>query len=466
MSRRPGGRHRAMRVLHLVHGFPPRSTAGVEVYTARLAGAQAQGGDDARVLTAVHDLGARTGTVRRRSLGELPVFELVNGCDHPGFEATYADPDVTRGCAAVLDEVRPDVVHVQHLQNLSVEIVEQARSRGAVVVMTLHDHWLSCPRDGLRMRADGTLCEVVDHEVCARCLGDSPHVVPPAQRRLQVAARFVGAGGLLHVLHDAAPHSADRVLRLLRRLPRRGPLLEARDLDRRAAHLRAALDGLDAVVAPTRFVARTARRFGVHESKLRHIPHGVDLAPRLRSGPPRRFGYVGGLSAHKGVHVLIEAFRSVAGEDLRLQVHGDPAVHPDYSARLRSLARGDQRIAFCGPFAEGQQARVFAELDVAVVPSLWWENSPFALIEARASGARVVASRTGGLPELLPDGAGQLVPPGDPSELSRALEREAARSPTEVPRPRALAEELADLRALYASLRGRPSSLATETAAS
>jgi glycosyltransferase involved in cell wall biosynthesis len=153
------------------------------------------------------------------------------------------------------------------------------------------------------------------------------------------------------------------------------------------------------------------------------------------------------------VHVLIEAFRRLERLDVSLTVHGDPAVHPDYAASLRRLAAGDARVRFAGPFAEGAQGDVMAGLDVVVLPSLWWENSPFTLLEARASGAWVVASRTGGVPELLPEAAGRLVPPGDVKALRAALEDAAAGEALSPPLPpRSLEEEADELESLYGEL--------------
>jgi glycosyltransferase involved in cell wall biosynthesis len=222
------------------------------------------------------------------------------------------------------------------------------------------------------------------------------------------------------------------------------------------------MEHVDVFVAPTGFVEARTLELGISPERVRRIPHGTHLPPAARAVPRRRFGYVGGLAEHKGVHVLIEAFRGLSGSDRSLEVYGHPAVHPEYAARLRELAVGDRRISFRGPFPEGEQSAVMDGLDVVVVPSLWWENSPFTLLEARASGAWVVASDTGGMPELLPAGAGRLVPPGDAQALREALEEAASSQvlPTPVP-PRTLAEEAAELDVLYRELcSGRPSASA------
>ena len=446
-----------MRVLQVVHAFPPRSTAGVEVYTARISRALARRGHDVRVLSAVHDLAATTGAVRERLYGELRVVEVVNVRERSGLASTYADPEVTRGALAALAAFAPEVVHVQHLLDLSVELVREARRAGAPVLLTLHDYWLSCPRDGLRRRADGVVCESVDHAVCATCLRDSPYLAPALQRGALGLARKAGLGRLVHRIHDRAPGLAAGALRAVRALSPDGHAERRSSLDRRAAVLGAVAREIDIALAPTDFAGARAIEFGVPRDRVRRVRFGVDLPRASREGPRRRFGYVGGLAEHKGVHVLVEAFRLLARPGLTLEVYGDPAVHPEYAAELGRRAAGDARIRFPGPFPEGGQETVMRRLDVVVVPSLWWENSPLTLLEARASGAWVVASRTGGLPEILPEGAGRLVPPGDVGALRTTLEEAASASGpvSPGPAPRTLAEEAEEIEGLYLELVGR-----------
>jgi hypothetical protein len=127
--------------------------------------------------------------VRRRTHEGIDVAEVVNVHHRGTLAATYEDPDVDAAAAAVIDGFRPDVVHLQHLLNLSTGVVAEAKRRGARVLLTLHDYWLGCPRDGQRMRADLALCTTIDHAVCAGCLADSPYLVPTLQRGLAAAAR-------------------------------------------------------------------------------------------------------------------------------------------------------------------------------------------------------------------------------------------------------------------------------------
>jgi glycosyltransferase involved in cell wall biosynthesis len=228
----------------------------------------------------------------------------------------------------------------------------------------------------------------------------------------------------LHQVHASAPRLAEALLGWLRKLSRERPEDLVAGMDRRAARLREVVGQVDVALAPTRFVAERAREIGVPEARLRVSRYGA-VAEKTRSrqaGPRRRIGYVGTLAPHKGVDVLVAAFRRLSDPGLRLDVHGSRSVSPSYADALMALAGGDPRIRFHGGFEEGRQGAVLGGLDLVVVPSIWWENSPLTVLEALAAGVPVVASRIGGLPELIDDGVtGVLVAPRDVGALQQAL---------------------------------------------
>jgi glycosyltransferase involved in cell wall biosynthesis len=95
-----------------------------------------------------------------------------------------------------------------------------------------------------------------------------------------------------------------------------------------------------------------------------------------------------------------------------------------YIAGVRAAAGDDPRIAFAGPYGEEQASDVFAGMDALVVPSTWYENTPFVVLEAFAAGVPVLASDLGGLTEIVQDGVdGLLFRAGDAPSLQSAIER-------------------------------------------
>lgn len=413
-----------MRILLTTHAFLPGSVAGVEVYTARLATALLDLGHTVRVLTAVHDLAAVPHSVRRRKIGLLDVVEIVNTHAEGTLEATYRNGAIDRVLDELVQDFRPDVLHAQHLLNLSSGLLRSASSRRIPSVLTLHDYWLSCPRDGLRMRADGELCASVDHGACASCLADSPYLPPPLQRGAMRAIRLAGLGRLLHLSRRVWPRTTLRILSALRHpSPDRLARLSA-DLDLRDDHLKERVATADAILAPTRFARDRAIEWGVPQDRVRVLSLGAITGPTQRraAAPRRRFAYLGTVAPHKGLHVLLEAVMGLENRDWSLDIFGNAGIDPGYTARLRTLARDDGRIRFPGSVPPSQHERLWPSIDVLVLPSLWWENSPLAVLEALAAGIPVIASRTGGIPEILPPEAGALVSPGDTSGLRAVLE--------------------------------------------
>src|SRR5262249_5517492 len=125
-------------------------------------------------------------------------------------------------------------------------------------------------------------------------------------------------------------------------------------------------------------------------------------------------------------HLLLEAVSGLPADAVSVDVFGSHcAYHGDDSYRFRIeplLARPNIRVH--GPLPHERVADGLTSIDVLVVPSVWPENSPLVIREAFLSGAPVVASRIGGIPEIVEDGRnGLLFEPGDTGDLRRALER-------------------------------------------
>jgi glycosyltransferase involved in cell wall biosynthesis len=161
------------------------------------------------------------------------------------------------------------------------------------------------------------------------------------------------------------------------------------------------------------------------------VHNGVDTTvfhPRGRQLSERalKIAFVGEVAWHKGVHVLIQACASMAG-DVNLTVmggvrHGVPTEPSDYERELRDLAmRRRLNVNFLPFGSPAQVAEQMRRADVVCVPSLWPEPFGMVALEAMACGAAVVASDTGGLPEAC-GGAALLFPPGDVERLGGQLE--------------------------------------------
>ena len=426
-----------MRVLHAIHDFLPRHAAGSEIYAFHLCRELARR-HHVHVLAAEYDPARPHGTLAWRVHEGLPVIELVNNWD-----GSFADTWQSARLAAQLDRVlratQPDVLHIHSLLNLSFGLPRLARARGVAVAATLHDHSLACPAGGQRLHlVDRTVCHEIEPARCAACFPHSPF---HAQLSVGAMSRAAGRGG---------PLVAAAAKRLARRMPgaaglfrrrvlARAQPIPAADIERRLEQLRTVFDAVQLFVAPSRSVADAHERLGLHRSKLLVSDYGFVHQPlRLTGGASReraplsgasrraalspvRIGFVGTLVWHKGLHVLLDAARSLPAGAYEIEVWGSPDTFPDYTARLATMAQG-LPVRFCGAFHNGQGADVYDRLDLLVVPSLWPENSPLVIHEAFMAGVPVVAARIGGIPELVTDGVnGLLYDPSSADALADAL---------------------------------------------
>jgi GT2 family glycosyltransferase len=139
-----------------------------------------------------------------------------------------------------------------------------------------------------------------------------------------------------------------------------------------------------------------------------------------------RLGFVGSLMVSKAPHLLLEAIGRLPRGSVSVDLYGGHAAyHGDdsYRAQLEPLL-GQAGVQLHGAIAHEQVGQALSSIDVLVVPSIWPENSPLVIQEAFLAGVPVVASRIGGIPEIVADGAnGLLFPAGDAEGLSGSIAR-------------------------------------------
>ena len=165
-------------------------------------------------------------------------------------------------------------------------------------------------------------------------------------------------------------------------------------------------------------ILRPQSRFGV-------IPNGIELAglPGARGTPGgRTLGFLGRLEEVKNPLFLLDLLAALEGTDHRLVIIGDGPLMAPLRARVVALGLTG-RVDLPGSLPRPQALERLAGLDVLVVPSLW-EGMPLAPLEAMAIGVPVVASRVGGLPEIIEDGrTGLLIDRLEPAGYARAVGR-------------------------------------------
>lgn len=274
---------------------------------------------------------------------------------------------------------RPQVVHVHGIhRQLSPSILLEARRAGIPVVQTLHDYHPVCPSDTL-LRGGSEVC------VPPRCRGRN--LLPCVVHRCVRASVAISAASAAELFW-------------------RRWLIGYADL-------------VALFIAPSHYLADVIRSGGWSRPPTTVLPNAVPAVPDPSpSAPGDFFLYAGRLSGEKGVATLLAAS---ARAKVPLIVAGDGPQ----AGELRGMAPATAR--FVGRATAAEVAQLLRGCLAAVVPSEWPENAPLAVLEPMAAARPVVATRVGGIPELVRDGIdGILVPPGDADALATAMLRVAS----------------------------------------
>ena len=381
-----------MKILFVVHKYPPYSLGGTEIYTRNLATELARRGHEP-VIYFRADIDKRPFAAQNEVLEGVRARRisapLVNWRANPlvEFYRNFLNPTVERDFVNFLQQERPDIVHFQHVMGLSARLLPLTRALGYPTVLTLHDYWFICANAQL-IWPDAQICRgKMGGLNCARC----------------ALARF--------------KHPVFGLAR-----PVIAPLFWYRDALVRQAALTA-----QRFIAPSRFLLDCYFKQGFPPERSVFVENGVDVA-HLQSYPPvpapdarMRFTYLGSLAWQKGVHVLVEAFQSIPPDKAHLTIYGSMDTFPDYVANLQRIAN-PANTTFAGSIPNSEVGRVLACSDAIVVPSVWYENSPVVIQEAFAAKVPVVASRLGALKEKIQDNEnGLLFEPANPEVLFQIL---------------------------------------------
>jgi glycosyltransferase involved in cell wall biosynthesis len=168
--------------------------------------------------------------------------------------------------------------------------------------------------------------------------------------------------------------------------------------------------------------------------KLDVIEFGIDYAQVRRNSREYAdsseitIGLMSMLAPHKGAHVLVDAFKQASVRNMRVWIYGEPLYTEDYYEELKVKIGNDTRIELRGKYASEEMTEILNQLDVLVMPSLWWENTPLVLLMGLAHNVPAIVADVPGLTEVVRDGVnGFVFEPGNATSLAQVLQRVGSR---------------------------------------
>ena len=472
-----------MKVVLTVHQFLPDFFAGTEIITLGIARELMRRGHEVRIVT---------GFPTRAPLEGAPPFDSYEfeGIRVDRFlhsrtavdetpnvvEADYNNPVFGRFFGKLLREWKPDVVHFVHLARLSASAIDACAKHGVPMIYTATDFWLVCPLYQLRL-PDNSMCGGPD-KLSVNCVRHYMSVVDQVQKNFEARGQGAVHSDVLSSSQGVQGGALARAVKMpewLFRLmvwamnrnlvPLPSLAAKVKALSKRPAWMKRQMNRIDVVLAPSQIVRSMLLRNGMDASRVRLLPYGIDvdkIARRTNRGdkPVLRVGFIGSLYEHKGPHLLVQAVKSLGADvDVELHIYGRPdpgLANAPYFEELKGFVDEDPRVRLCGPFPNSDVGKILEKLDVLVVPSIWYENTPVVVYEALAAGCPVVATDIEGIAEIVHHEVnGLLFPREDVAALAACLKRLACdrtlvrRLSTNTRAPQSLGEHVAKLEEIY-----------------
>jgi glycosyltransferase involved in cell wall biosynthesis len=275
----------------------------------------------------------------------------------------------------MIEEFNPDIAHVQNIHHhLTPSILYALKKANIPIVWTLHDYKLVCPNSTF----------FYGDSICEKC-GKSKYY-----STLITKCKKGSISASLMSCIEAYAHR----------------LMKVRDM-------------VDMFVAPSKFLKDKLVERGFDNRKVVHIPNFVNaVAEDHSSASGDYFVYAGRLSSEKGVDTLIQAMAQVS--NAKLKIAGDGPMRSTLEVLVSELRL--QNVEFLGFIDSETLRKVTIDAQFVVVPSKWYENCPYSILESLALGKPVVGARIGGIPELVDDGKnGFLFEPGNAVDLSAKI---------------------------------------------
>jgi glycosyltransferase involved in cell wall biosynthesis len=298
---------------------------------------------------------------------------LVNGLKV--LTRTIYSPEARRNFATLIDRYSPDMIHLHNfLGHITISILFEARKRNLPVVWTLHDYYLACPNALFLIDRTGEICEACKaghfyHAILRQCKKDS--------WLASAMAAFVAY--------------YNRWMGILKQV--------------------------DAFLSPSYFLKNKLIEHGIDQNLIHHHPLFVPDGHFWEGDS--NLGYIlflGKIELCKGIEVLIEAANKV--KNVPILIAG--RIGESFTSRLPGILPSNTQ--YVGVKHGQELSELTHNAQAIVLPSICYENQPFSILEAFASGKPVIASDLGGMKELVVHNErGLLVKPNDPSALAESL---------------------------------------------
>ena len=293
------------------------------------------------------------------------------------FKNTLYSREAEKNLSKLIDYFKPDITHVHNFNHqLTPSVLVALKKKGIPIIATLHDYKLVCP--SYLMLNHGSVCELCKGGRFYNCLRTRCHKNSLSKSMLATLESY-----LHHNILNSYRH-------------------------------------IDRYICPSLFLMNKLQYMGF-KGDLISIPNFVDLKNLefANSSEKNKIVCWGRLSHEKGISTLIKA---VSKMNIELDIIGDGPIKSTVERKIKT--QNIKNINIIGCLSGDELFNRIRKSSVAVITSQYYENNPIAILEAFALGMPVIASRIGGIPELVKDDeTGLLFQPGDVDDLRNKINK-------------------------------------------
>lgn len=277
-----------------------------------------------------------------------------------GFNLFY-NYQAIKALKKIISNNRPDVVHLHNISHhFSPAILKVFKQFNIPVIMTVHDYKLICPNYKL-FNSKG---------ICKKCIGGKYY-----HCALNKCVKTSYLGSLVMTVEAYW------------------------------ARWKKYYDLVDIFIAPSYFMRNKLIEGGINPKKIKYLNNflSINIAQDNSSEEKNTRKYIlsfGRLSEEKGLDCLIEAFNNISNKEIVLKIAGEGPASTGLKELTKKLGL-EKKVDFVGHKPEDELKKIIAESQFVVVPSLWYENAPYTILESYALGKAVLGSEIGGISELI-----------------------------------------------------------------
>ena len=386
-----------MRILKVIHGFPPRYSAGSEVYSKELASSLAEN-HEVQVLCRYENSFLPDYHYKTELCEDDPriLLHLIN-VPRTKYPDKFVHTPVEELFLSIISQFNPHIVHFGHLNYLSIRLPSLIKDKSIAKIFTLHDFWLMCPRGQFIQRNSESPWQMCTSQEDSKCASQC------------YSGKFSG---------DEANLASDKEY-------------WNNFIKLRMEYAREVIKDIDLFISPSRYLLNEfSNEFPEITDKITYLDYGFDLGKFEDRNRTKQegftFGYIGTHTPQKGIQDLLEAFAKLDNDKAKLKIWG---AKRDDSTALEEIANTlpahkKEKICWMGGYKNSEIINVFNQIDALVVPSIWGENSPLVIHEAQQAKVPVITAEYGGMKEYVKHNTnGLLFNFRDTNDLSVKMEK-------------------------------------------